>query len=66
VVIGTPTSADVLSARETVAALHAADPALRVHVGGGAQFEVGQGTVALGHSLSSAARDLADTVHGTA
>ena len=62
VVIGTPTSADVLSARETVAALRAADPALRVHVGGGAQFEVAQGTVALGHSLSTAARDLADAV----
>lgn len=62
VVIGTPTPSDVLATRETVAALHAADPALRVHVGGGAQFEVGQGTVTLGHSVVTAARDLARTV----
>jgi methanogenic corrinoid protein MtbC1 len=62
VVVGTPTPTDVLATRETVAALHAADPALRVHVGGGAQFEVGQGTVTLGHSVAAAARDLARTV----
>jgi len=40
----------------------AADPLLLVHVGGGAQYEVGHGTVALGHSLATAARDLAETV----
>jgi methanogenic corrinoid protein MtbC1 len=62
VVVGTPTPADVLATRETVAALHAADPLLLVHVGGGAQYEVGHGTVALGHSLATAARDLTETV----
>lgn len=62
VVVGTPTPADVLATRETVAALHAADPTLRVHVGGGAQYEVGQGTVTLGHSLATAAQDLVQTL----
>ena len=59
VVIGTPTPTDVLSTRETVAALRAADPVLRVHVGGGAQFEVGQGALTLGHSVATAAHRLA-------
>ena len=62
VVIGVPTSADVLAVRDTVAALGAADPALTVHVGGGAQFEVGHGTSPLGHSLTTAARTLAATL----
>jgi DNA-binding transcriptional MerR regulator/methanogenic corrinoid protein MtbC1 len=62
VVIGTPTPTDVLATRETVAALRAADPALRVLVGGGAQFEVGQGAVTLGHSVAAAAQNLALTV----
>lgn len=63
VVIGTPTAADVLATRETVAALRAQDPTLRVHVGGGAQFEVGQGTATLGHSMSTAASELARALH---
>ena len=45
---GSRRATDVLAVRETVAALHAARPRLAVHVGGGAQFEVGQGTVPLG------------------
>jgi methanogenic corrinoid protein MtbC1 len=63
VVIGTPTAADVLATRETVAALHGQDPTLRIHVGGGAQFDVGQGTAALGHSVTTAATDLAQALH---
>jgi DNA-binding transcriptional MerR regulator/methylmalonyl-CoA mutase cobalamin-binding subunit len=63
VVIGTPTAADVLATRETVAALRAQDPTLRVHVGGGAQFEVGQGTATLGHSVAAAANELAQALH---
>lgn len=62
VVIGTPTAADVLATRETVAALRAADATLRIHVGGGAQFEVGQGAATLGHSVATAARDLAQAL----
>ena len=62
VVIGTPTPADVLATRETIAALQAADPTLRIHVGGGAQFEVGQGAAALGHSVAVAARELAQAI----
>lgn len=60
VVLGVPTAADVLAARETVAALRAARPGLTVHVGGGAQFEVGQGTVPLGHAVAAAAHRLAE------
>lgn len=60
VVIGVPTATDVLAVRETVAALHAARPRLSVHVGGGAQFEVGQGTIALGHAVTAAAHGLAE------
>ena len=60
VVIGVPTSSDVLAVRETVAALRAARPRLNVHVGGGAQFEVGQGTIALGHAVTAAAHQLAE------
>ena len=63
VVIGTPTAADVLATRETVAALHGQDPTLRIHVGGGAQFEVGQGTAVLGHSVTAAATELAQALH---
>ena len=59
VVIGAPTETDVLAVRETVAALQAARPQLPVYVGGGAQFEVGQGTVPLGHSVAAAAQTLA-------
>ncbi len=59
VVIGAPTETDVLAVRETVAALKAARPQLPVYVGGGAQFEVGQGTVPLGHSVAAAAQALA-------
>ena len=59
VVVGVPTATDVLAVRETVAALQAATPKLAVHVGGGAQFDVGQGTVPLGHTVSTAAHDLA-------
>ena len=59
VVIAVPTATDVLAVRETVAALRAARPHLPVHVGGGAQFEVGQGTVPLGHGVAAAARHLA-------
>ena len=66
VVIGTPTPADVLATRETVAALRAADSTLRIHVGGGAQFEVGQGATALGHSVAAAARELAQALHRAA
>jgi DNA-binding transcriptional MerR regulator/methanogenic corrinoid protein MtbC1 len=62
VVVGVPTVADVLGVRETVAALHAARPQLAIHVGGGAQFEVGQGTVPLGHAVVAAAHRLADEV----
>lgn len=62
VVIGVPTATDVLAVRETVAALHAARPQLTVHVGGGAQFEVGQGTVPLGHTVSTAAQTLAEAL----
>ncbi|TPG15999.1 MerR family transcriptional regulator [Pedococcus bigeumensis] len=62
VVVGVPSATDVLAVRETVAALHAATPTLPVHVGGGAQFEVGQGTVPLGHTVTTAAHDLADTL----
>lgn len=58
VVIGAPTAADVVAARETVAALHAAAPDLAVFVGGGAQYEVGEGTRPLGHSVSVAAAEL--------
>jgi methanogenic corrinoid protein MtbC1 len=66
VVVGTPTPADVLATRETVAALRAADPTLRVHVGGGAQFEVGQGATPLGHSVAGAARELAQALQRVA
>jgi DNA-binding transcriptional MerR regulator/methanogenic corrinoid protein MtbC1 len=59
VVIGVPTASDVLAVRDTVAALRAADPGLTVHVGGGAQHEVGHGTAPLGHSLTAAAGTLA-------
>jgi len=31
-------------------------------VGGGAQFEVGQGGAALGHSVAAAARELAQAI----
>jgi methanogenic corrinoid protein MtbC1 len=62
VVIGVPTPSDVLAVRDTVAALRAADPELTVHVGGGAQYEVGHGTVPLGHSLTAAARELTATL----
>jgi DNA-binding transcriptional MerR regulator/methanogenic corrinoid protein MtbC1 len=62
VVVGVPTVTDVLAVRETVAALQAATPELAIHVGGGAQFEVGQGTVPLGHAVVAAARDLADAL----
>lgn len=58
VVIGTPTAADVVATRETVAALHAAAPGLVVYVGGGAQFEVNEGTRPLGHSVLAAAAEL--------
>lgn len=63
VVVGAPTATDVLAVRETVAALRAATPQLAVHVGGGAQFEVGQGTVPLGHSVTAAALELAASLH---
>jgi methanogenic corrinoid protein MtbC1 len=63
VVIGTPTAGDVLATRETAAALRAQDPTLRIHVGGGAQFDVGQGTAALGHSVTTAATELARALH---
>lgn len=66
VVIGVPTGTDVLAVRETVAALHAARPRLTVHVGGGAQFEVGQGTVPLGHTVSAAAHTLAEALRAAA
>jgi DNA-binding transcriptional MerR regulator/methylmalonyl-CoA mutase cobalamin-binding subunit len=66
VVVGVPTATDVLAVRETVAALHAARPKLAVHVGGGAQFEVGQGTVPLGHAVSTAAHDLAKRLRSSA
>lgn len=66
VVIGVPTATDVLAVRETVAALHAARPRLTVHVGGGAQFEVGQGTAPLGHTVSTAAHSLAEALHAAA
>jgi DNA-binding transcriptional MerR regulator/methanogenic corrinoid protein MtbC1 len=66
VVVGVPTVTDVLAVRETVAALHAARPQLDIHVGGGAQFEVGQGTVPLGHAVAAAAHDLADALRTTA
>ncbi|MEO6411180.1 MAG: MerR family transcriptional regulator [Pedococcus sp.] len=62
VVVGVPTVTDVLAVRETVAALQAVTPQLAIHVGGGAQFEVGQGTVPLGHAVVAAARDLADAL----
>jgi DNA-binding transcriptional MerR regulator/methylmalonyl-CoA mutase cobalamin-binding subunit len=62
VVVGVPTATDVLAVRETVAALHAARPKLVVHVGGGAQFEVGQGTVPLGHAVTTAAHHLAEAL----
>jgi DNA-binding transcriptional MerR regulator/methanogenic corrinoid protein MtbC1 len=62
VVVGVPTATDVLAVRETVAALQAARPQLAIHVGGGAQFEVGQGTVPLGHAVAAAAHDLADAL----
>jgi hypothetical protein len=62
VVVGVPTATDVLAVRETVAALQAARPELAIHVGGGAQFEVGQGTVPLGHAVAAAAHDLADVL----
>ena len=62
VVVGVPTATDVLAVRETVAALQAARPQLAIHVGGGAQFEVGQGTVPLGHAVVAAAHDLADAL----
>ncbi|SDO62870.1 DNA-binding transcriptional regulator, MerR family [Pedococcus dokdonensis] len=58
VVVGAPTAADVVAARETVAALHAARPGLAVYVGGGAQFEVGEGTRPLGHGVAAAAAEL--------
>lgn len=60
VVIGVPTANDLLAARETVATLRGANPQEVVHVGGGAQFEVGQGTVPLGHAVAVAAVELAD------
>jgi methanogenic corrinoid protein MtbC1 len=66
VVVGVPTATDVLAVRETVAALHAARPKLAVHVGGGAQFEVGQGTVPLGHAVTTAAHDLAERLRASA
>ncbi len=61
IVIGVPTANDILAARETVASLRGTQP-LVVHVGGGAQFEVGQGTVPLGHEVAAGALRLAESL----
>lgn len=55
VVVGVPMRADVIAVRETADTLHAAAPGLAVYVGGGAQDEVGHGTVPLGHTIRAAA-----------
>ncbi|WP_406829909.1 MerR family transcriptional regulator [Pedococcus sp. KACC 23699] len=55
VVVGVPMRSDVIAVRETADALHAAYPGCPVYVGGGAQDEVGHGTLALGHTLRAAA-----------
>ncbi len=59
VVLGVPTAEDLPGARDVVAALAAAAPAIIVHVGGGAQQLVGAPAHALGHRLVDAARWLA-------
>jgi methylmalonyl-CoA mutase cobalamin-binding subunit len=66
VVLAVPTADDVPGVRDTVAALAAAAPEVRVHVGGGHQEEIGPPAVPLGHGLVAAARRLArETGAGT-
>ena len=59
VAIAVPASDDVITVRETVAALNAAAPALPIYLGGGHQERVGGSAVLLGHSLADAAVELA-------
>ena len=60
VVLGVPSSDDIAAVRDTVAALRAAHPDLRVFLGGRHQERVGiEGAQGLGHVLGPAARDLA-------
>lgn len=59
VVLGVPTAEDVPAVRDTVAALTAAAPGLRIHVGGSHQDRIGPPAHRLGHGLVAAARALA-------
>jgi DNA-binding transcriptional MerR regulator/methylmalonyl-CoA mutase cobalamin-binding subunit len=61
VVLGVPAEEDVLAVRETVAALAAARPDLRVHVGGGHQHRI-EGAHPLGHAVGPAATAVAGSV----
>ena len=54
-VIGVPMRSDLIAVRETADALRAAHPTSPVYVGGGAQDEVGHGTLPLGHTIRDAA-----------
>lgn len=59
VVLGVPSTEDISMVRDTVAALAAARPDLPVYLGGGHQGAAGVGQP-LGHSLTSAAEQLAE------
>ena len=59
VVIGVPASDDVPAVRDTVAALKAARPDLKVFLGGGHQAAVDGEAELLGHSLGAAAAEVA-------
>ncbi|MBF4768251.1 MerR family transcriptional regulator [Nocardioides agariphilus] len=59
VVVGVPSSDDVPAVRDTVAALIAARPDLKVFVGGGHQSRVGGAALPLGHRLGEAAEEVA-------
>ncbi|GAA2733518.1 cobalamin-dependent protein [Pedococcus aerophilus] len=54
-VVGAPMRTDVIAVRETADALRANHAGFPVYVGGGAQDEVGHGTIALGHTIRDAA-----------
>ena len=61
VVLGVPAEEDVLAVRETVAALAAARPDLRVHVGGGHQHRI-ERAQPLGHAVGPAATAVAGSL----
>jgi DNA-binding transcriptional MerR regulator/methylmalonyl-CoA mutase cobalamin-binding subunit len=62
VVLAAPMGVDVAANQETVAAVHALDPMVPIHVGGSAQAEIGGPARLLGHSLHAAAEELSAAV----